>query len=106
MVFMAGAITEAILGDAAAAQTQTLMATWELGRQIAVLLMNSFAMRMTAVFMISTATIGLRTHFMPRWLAISGIVIAAILLLDIGVTKWVEVLFPVGSPLQFGDPCR
>jgi uncharacterized membrane protein YeaQ/YmgE (transglycosylase-associated protein family) len=78
MVFVAGTITEAILGDAAAAQTQTLMATWELGRQ----------------------TPSPYEQFSPC-------VIAAILLLGIGVTKWVEVLFPLwGSPLQLRDPCR
>lgn len=67
----------------------------ELGRRIAALLLNSYAMRMAAVFMISTATIGLRTRFMPRWLAISGILIAVVLLLGVAVTRWVEVLFPL-----------
>lgn len=95
LLFVASGIAQAILADAADAHTQTPMATWELGRKIAALLINSYAMRMAAVFMISTATIGLRTRFMPRWLAISGIVIAAILLLGIGLTKWVEVLFPL-----------
>jgi hypothetical protein len=52
-------------------------------------------MRMAAVFMVSTATIGLRTRFMPRWLAISGIVIAVILLLGVELSRWVEVLFPL-----------
>jgi hypothetical protein len=95
MLFVASGIVEAILADAAEAQSQTPMATWELGRRIAALLLNSYAMRMAAVFMISTATIGLRTRFMPRWLAISGIVIAAILLLGVEISRWVEVLFPL-----------
>jgi len=95
MLFVASAITEATLADAAATQTQMSMATWELGRRFAGLLMNSYAMRMAAVFMISTATIGLRTRFMPRWLAISGIVIAVILLLGVQLSRWVEVLFPL-----------
>jgi hypothetical protein len=93
MLFVASAITEAIL--AVATQTQMSMATWELGRRFAALLMNSYAMRMAAVFMVSTATIGLRTRFMPRWLAISGIVIAVILLLGVELSRWVEVLFPL-----------
>ena len=39
-----------------------------------------YAMRMAAVFTISTATIGLRTSFIPRWLAFSGYAIALVLL--------------------------
>jgi len=95
MLFVASAIAEAILADATAAQPQASLAAWELARRVAALLLNSYAMRMAAVFMISTATIGLRTRFMPRWLAILGIVIAAILLLGIEVSRWVEVLFPL-----------
>jgi hypothetical protein len=51
-------------------------------------------MRMAAVFTISTATIGLRTRFMPRWLTFSGYAIAVILLLAAGITPWVELIFP------------
>jgi hypothetical protein len=52
-------------------------------------------MRMAAVFTISTATIGLRTGFLPRWLVFAGYAIALILLLAIDVTPWVELLFPL-----------
>jgi len=52
-------------------------------------------MRMAAVFTISTATIGLRTGFLPRWLVFAGYAIALILLLVIDVTPWVELLFPL-----------
>ena len=31
----------------------------------------------------------------PRWLAISGYVFAAILLLTVGSLAWIELLFPV-----------
>ena len=31
------------------------------------LILHTYAMRMAAVFTISTATIGLRTGFLPRW---------------------------------------
>ena len=52
-------------------------------------------MRMAAVFTISTATIALRTGFIPRWLGFSGYAIALVLLLAIDVTPWVELLFPI-----------
>ena len=50
---------------------------------------------MAAVFTISTATIGLRTGVIPRWLGFSGYAIALVLLLVIDVTPWVELLFPL-----------
>ena len=52
-------------------------------------------MRMAAVFTISTATIGLRTGFLPRWLALCGYATALVLLLAVSVTPWVELLFPL-----------
>ena len=57
--------------------------------------MRTYAMRMAAVFTISTATIGLRTGFMPRCLGLSGYAMALVLLLVIDVTPWVELLFPL-----------
>jgi hypothetical protein len=60
--------------------------------------MHTYAMRMAAVFTISTATIGLRTGFVPRWLGFSGYAMAVILLLGVDLTLWVEVLFPFWIP--------
>jgi hypothetical protein len=59
------------------------------------IVVNTDAMRMAAVFTISTATIGLRTRFMPRWIGFSGYAIALVLLLAIGITPWVRLLFPL-----------
>jgi hypothetical protein len=95
LLFVASAITEAVLMDTTTAQTQTSMATWEFGLKTASVLLNTYAMRMAAVFMVSTATIGLRTRFIPLWLAISGIMIAMVLLVGIEITRWVAVLFPL-----------
>jgi hypothetical protein len=53
-----------------------------------------FAMRMAGVFMISTATISLRTAVMPRWLAGLGYLLAAFLLFGAGSLAWAELLFP------------
>jgi hypothetical protein len=95
MLFVASGIAAGVLADAAEAHTQASMETWELSQKIAAILLNSYAMRMAAVFMMSTATIGLRTRFMPRWLVFSGYLIATVLLLGIDLTRWVEVLFPI-----------
>ena len=40
------------------------------GRAIAAQIMNVFALKMAGVFMISTATMGIRTHILPRWITI------------------------------------
>ena len=42
----------------------------------------------------STATIGVRTRFIPLWLAFSGYAIALVLLLVAGITPWIELIFP------------
>jgi len=95
LLFVASAIAAGILAEAAEGHNQTSMESWELSRKIAGVLLNNYAMRMAAIFMTSTATIGLRTRFMPRWLVYSGYVIATVLLLGIDFTQWVEVLFPI-----------
>ena len=86
MLFVASGVTAGLLADAAAARTGVPTDAWRLGRSIAAVVMNTYAMRMAAVFMISTATIGLGTGFIPRWLGFSGYAIAVILLLGIDVT--------------------
>jgi hypothetical protein len=75
--------TESVTGD-----------VWGFGHSVMALL-SAYALKMAAVFMISTATIALRTAFMPRWLGWLGYVIAAVLLLGAGLAPWVELLFPI-----------
>jgi hypothetical protein len=92
MLFVGSAVTAGFLADAAREGT----ADGSLfGRRIAGVIMRTYAMRMAAVFTISTATIGLRTGSLPRWLAYSGYAMALVLLLVIDITPWVELLFPL-----------
>ncbi|MGH2514443.1 MAG: hypothetical protein ACRDHP_02200 [Ktedonobacterales bacterium] len=67
---------------------------WRIGRAVMYTLMTTYAMRMAAVFMISTATIALHTAIMPQWLGLLGYAVALVLLLSVGYLPWVEVLFP------------
>jgi len=53
------------------------------------------AMRLAAVFMVSTSTILTRAGNAPRWLAVSGYAIAVVLLIAVGTVPWIEVLFPL-----------
>ena len=95
MLFASGAIAASLRLEAATAGTTLASSdTWRLDARITQVLLNVYALRMAAVFMISVATISLRTGVVSRWLAIAGYGCAAILLVTIGVTPWVQLLFP------------
>jgi hypothetical protein len=53
-----------------------------------------YAMRMAGAFMTVLGTIWVRTGVMPRWLALVTYVLAAVLLISIGFTPWVVLVFP------------
>jgi hypothetical protein len=93
MLFVATGVVAGVLADAAGHPGVTTD-NWRMGQSIAAVIMHTYAMRMAAVFTISTATIGLRTGLIPRWLGFFGYAVALILLLGIDLTRWVEVLFP------------
>ena len=65
------------------------------GQALLVALSNTYALRMAAVFMISLATIWLRTALMPRWLVVVSYVLALALLVASDTTLWMTVAFPV-----------
>lgn len=93
MLFTSSAVAAGTLAAAASAGASTQLS--EFGRRVAMILMNTYAMRMAAVFMVSTSTIGLRTAFLPRWIGVFGYGVAVVLLLGLKVTLWVQLLFPV-----------
>jgi len=92
MLFVATAATAAILADAARAGAGRSSPAY--GRSIGAVVLHTYAMRMAAVFTISTATIAFKTGILPRWLALAGYAVAVVLLFAIDVTRWVELLFP------------
>ena len=61
---------------------------------------------MATVFTISTATITLRTKVIPRWIGMLGFAVAGVLLVSVGLTPWVELLFPAWIPLLSIDILR
>lgn len=68
---------------------------WSFGRRVSSTLLTVYAMRMAAVFAISTTTIATRLRLAPRWLTILGLASGVILLLSAGFIPWIEVVFPV-----------
>ena len=93
-LFVAAGIVQGVLEDAAGARAGSMSDTFELCRRISAALLHTYAMRMAAVFMISTSTIGLRTRFMAEWLAFSGFLIA-VAVPDFGYRKG----RPTGGPV-------
>ena len=53
-----------------------------------------YAVRMAGAFMSVLGTIWVRTGVMPRWLALVTYALAAVLLISIGFTPWVVLVFP------------
>jgi hypothetical protein len=65
------------------------------GRAIIAKIMNVFALKMAAVFMISTATLASRTQVLPRWITLPGYILAVLLLLSSRFADWLPLAFPL-----------
>jgi hypothetical protein len=64
------------------------------GKMIVVSACKTYAIRMAAVFMISLATIWLKTGLMPRWLVAVSYLVALGLLIAGDVSMWLTLAFP------------
>lgn len=65
-----------------------------LARVLVYEIVNVYALKMAAVFMIVTSTLALRTRFLARWIAALGYVIALALLLNTAYVAWILIAFP------------
>lgn len=65
------------------------------GRSITYVMLNTYAMRMAGVFMLSSSTLFLRLGVTPRWMALVGYGCALALLIIISHVSWISLLFPV-----------
>ena len=64
-------------------------------RTLAYEIANVYAIRMAAVFMISTCTLAIRIGIFPRWMAFLGYTLALLLLLSPGRFYWAPLVFPL-----------
>ena len=64
------------------------------GQMLLLKLSKTYALKMAAVFMMSLATIWLRTELMPRWLTIATYVMALTLILAGETSMWLSLAFP------------
>jgi hypothetical protein len=93
MLFVSAAIAGGIIADASSSGTPGAD-TLALGRSVTGILLNIYAMRMAAVFTLTTVTIARRTEIVSRWLTVAGLVSALVLLVGVGISPWLELLFP------------
>jgi hypothetical protein len=96
MLFVAAATAGAILtthdarlGEFPRSQTFTL------ARAFAFNVMNIYALKVAAVFMISTSTVGICTGIFSRWIAYAGYALAAVLLVGGSISDWAFTVFPL-----------
>jgi len=92
MIFAAAAIAGGLIADVTNGVPGA--GTLVLGRNVTTILLNVYAMRMAAVFTLTTVTIARRTEIVSRWLVVAGLVSAVVLLVGVGFSPWVELLFP------------
>jgi hypothetical protein len=93
MLFVAAAVAGGLFA-AASGSGPPGAGTLAVGRNITGTLLNVYAMRMAAVFTLTTATIARRTRIVSRWLEVAGFATALVLLVGVGISDWVELLFP------------
>ena len=69
--------------------------TYGFARAVTYVVLNTYAIKMAGVFMISTCTLFLRTKVTPRWMALLGYVLALLLLVSISRVSWIFLVFPL-----------
>jgi hypothetical protein len=87
----AGAIIASHAKDPAGFADST---TYLYARQTVAQIFGVYALRMAAVFLISQATLWLRTGVMPRWMAFLTFPVALVLLFVVTDVTWIMLVFP------------
>jgi hypothetical protein len=91
MIFAASAVGVALV----AARSSGIDEVGAFGQALLLTLSKTYALRMAGVFMISLATIWLKTGLVARWLVILTYVLALTLLFASDVSMWMTLTFPV-----------
>jgi hypothetical protein len=89
---LAGGLIRVLLN---APETLAQTGAYALGRAQIYQTMNVYGIKMAGVFMFSTSTILLRTGIVPRWIALLGYGLGALLLISIGIIVWIPLVFPL-----------
>jgi hypothetical protein len=95
MTFVSAALAGGLLTSYPITPTQLIdSGLYTFGWAVMYRISNVYAIRMAGVFMISLATIWISTRTMPRGVAFVTYGLALVLLLSIGYSLWVTLIFP------------
>ena len=97
LLFVAGAIAAGIITGFRIMPDRLIESgVYAFGRAAVYQLVNVYAMKMAAVFMISTSTVAILIRIFPRWMAWLGYALALLLLLSTGyIFFWAPLVFPL-----------
>jgi hypothetical protein len=94
MLFVLAAMAGGIYSAAGRNHGSVPLSVWQFARPTTAGLATNYALRMAAVFTISTSIIFLRLGYFNRWLARLGFLVGLFLLLVASSIPWIELLFP------------
>ena len=97
MLFVAAAIAGGLIAGMSSSGTPGA-GTLALSRNVTSILLNVYAMRMAAVFTLTTVTIARRTQLVSRWLTVAGLVTALVLLVGTGISPSGGIAVPGVDP--------
>ena len=96
MLFASAAMPGGIIIAYAAKPAELLGSpTFTFARAVTYEILNLYAVKMAAVFMISTSTLAIRTGIIARWIAFLGYAFALFLLLSGRYVEWILMLLPL-----------
>ncbi|MBV8966116.1 MAG: hypothetical protein JO191_08070, partial [Mycobacteriaceae bacterium] len=96
MMFVATAIAAGLVAtDSGVVNPTAHVEVIDFGKMVVLTTSKTYAIRMAAVFMISAATIWLRTRLMPKWLVGVTYLVAVSILVASDLSMWVTLAFPV-----------
>ena len=105
MLFICGAVMATLVGMTENGGVDP--GVWRFGRRLVFTVMNTYALRMAAVFTIATTTIAGRLGALPRWLLLVGYASALALLLGVGLHPLARAALPaLGPAREHPDPPR
>lgn len=95
MIFVSGALAQGVLDTfVASANLPGKHDVYVLGRRTAYALLTMYGLKMAAVFMFVTSTIGLRTKVLAPWVSFTGFGVGLVLLISLTEVPWIALLFP------------
>jgi hypothetical protein len=94
MVFVATAIAGGLLSaiDSGFEPDSTVAVV---SKEVILQIINVYALRMAAIFMLSLGTLWLRTGALPRWVTFVTYAVALVLLFVTSYSAWVALVFPL-----------